>query len=48
VPASGIEAADYPFTTSDLEFRGDSLHEALDLRATVLRIERSLYPEATR
>jgi SAM-dependent methyltransferase len=30
---------DYPFTTSDLEFRDDSLHDALDLRATVLRIE---------
>jgi len=33
------EPADYPFTTSDLEFREDSLHEALDLRATVLRIK---------
>ncbi|MCP4982229.1 MAG: class I SAM-dependent methyltransferase [Gammaproteobacteria bacterium] len=39
--ANGVatESADYPFSTSDLEFRGDSLHEALDLRATVLRIE---------
>ena len=30
---------EYPYSTSDLEFRGDSLHEALDLRATVLRIK---------
>lgn len=37
--AAVTEPADYPFTTSDLEFRDDSLHEALDLRATVLRIE---------
>ena len=34
-----IEPADYPFTTSDLEYRDDSLHEALDLRAVVLRIK---------
>ncbi len=37
--AAVTEPADYPFTTSDLEYRADSLHEALDLRATVLRIE---------
>ena len=37
--AAATEPADYPFATSDLEFRDDSLHEALDLRATVLRIE---------
>ena len=39
--ASGIDAkpAEYPYTTGDLEFRGDSLHEALDLRATVLRVK---------
>ena len=30
---------DYPYTISDLEFRDDSLHKALDLRATVLRIK---------
>ena len=35
--AAVTEPADYPFTTSDLEFRDDSLHEALDLKATVLR-----------
>ena len=33
------EPVDYPFTTSDLEFRDESLREALDLRATVLRIK---------
>ena len=37
--AAVSEPADYPFTTSDLEFRDDSLREALDLRATVLRVE---------
>ncbi len=33
------EPADYPFTTSDLEYRNVSLHEALDLRAIVLRVK---------
>ncbi len=33
------EPSDYPFSTSDLEYRDDSLHEALDLRAVVLRIK---------
>ena len=33
------EAGEYPFSTSDLEFRDGSLHEALDLRATVLRVK---------
>ena len=39
VNAAVTEPADYPFTTSDLEFRDDSLREALDLRATVLRVK---------
>ncbi len=30
---------DYPFTTSDLELRRDSLRQSLDLRATVLRVK---------
>ncbi len=33
------EAEEFPFTTSDLEYRGDALHQALDLRATVLRVK---------
>jgi SAM-dependent methyltransferase len=33
------EPVDYPFTTSDLEYRNVSLHEALDLRAIVLRVK---------
>jgi len=33
------EPVDYPYTTADLEFRDDSLHKALDLRATVLRVK---------
>jgi len=33
------EPADYPFTLSDFEFRNDSLHEALDLKAIALRIK---------
>ena len=37
--AAAAESADYPFTLSDLEFRDDSLHEALDLKAIALRIK---------
>jgi len=37
--AAVTKPVDYPFTTSDLEFRDESLREALDLRATVLRIK---------
>ncbi len=37
--AAGSEPADYPFTTSDLEARDDSLRTALDLRAVVLRVK---------
>jgi hypothetical protein len=33
------EPVDYPFTTSDLELRSNSLRQALDLRATVLRVK---------
>lgn len=33
------EPVDYPFSTSDLEARDDSLNKALDLRATVLRVK---------
>jgi len=36
---TSTEPAEFPFTTSDLEFRGDSLHQALDLRATVVRVK---------
>jgi len=36
---AATEPADFPFTTSDLEYRDDSLHEALDLRAIVLRVK---------
>ena len=39
--AKGASAGsgEYPFTTADIEFRGDSLERALDLRATVLRVK---------
>jgi len=37
--ATVTEAAAYPYTTSDLEFRHSSLHGALDLRAIVLRVK---------
>lgn len=33
------EPADYPYTLSDLEYREDALKQALDLKATVLRIK---------
>jgi len=33
------ESVDYPFTTSDLGLRGNSFRQALDLRATVLRVK---------
>lgn len=33
------ESVDYPFTTSDLELRSNSLRQALDLSATVLRVK---------
>jgi hypothetical protein len=33
------EPVDYPFTTADLELRSHSLRQALDLRATVLRVK---------
>jgi hypothetical protein len=33
------EPADYPFTTSDLAFRDNSIQDALDLRATVLQVK---------
>ncbi len=33
------ERGEYPYTTDDLQFREDSLHEALDLRAIVLRVK---------
>lgn len=33
------EPVDFPFTISDLEYRNDSLHQALDLRAIVLRVK---------
>jgi SAM-dependent methyltransferase len=36
---AGSNAAEYPFSTSDLQLRDDSLREALDLRATVLRVK---------
>jgi len=39
---SGVAATEpevYPFTTSDLELRCDSLRQSLDLRATVLRVK---------
>ena len=37
--ASVTESVDYPFTTSDLGLRSNSLRQALDLRATVLRVK---------
>jgi hypothetical protein len=37
--SAGTKPTDYPFVTSDLELRDDSLHKALDLRAIVLRIK---------
>ena len=37
-PGAG-EPVDYGFTTSDLEYRTDSLDKALDLKATVLRVK---------
>jgi len=37
--ADGSGPVDYPFTTADLQLRADSLREALDLRATALRVE---------
>jgi len=36
---AATEPADFPFTTSDLEYRDDSLHQALDLRAIVLQVK---------
>jgi SAM-dependent methyltransferase len=33
------EPVDFPFTTSDLEYRDDSLHQALDLKAIVQRVK---------
>jgi hypothetical protein len=36
---AATEPADYPFTLSDLELRSSSLRQALDLRATVLRVK---------
>ena len=42
LPAEQAAAADssgFPFTTSDLEYRDDALQQALDLRATVLRVK---------
>jgi SAM-dependent methyltransferase len=37
--AAASKPSDYPYTLSDLEFRDQALHEALDLKATVLRIK---------
>ncbi|MDH3760008.1 MAG: class I SAM-dependent methyltransferase [Gammaproteobacteria bacterium] len=39
IKAAASESADFPYTLSDLEFRGQALHQALDLKATVLRIK---------
>jgi len=36
---AGTEPADFPFTIADLEYRADSLHQALDLKAIVLRVK---------
>ena len=36
---SVTEFVDYPFTTADLGLRGNSFRQALDLRATVLRVK---------
>jgi SAM-dependent methyltransferase len=36
---SAATEPDYPFTTSDLELRRDSLRQSLDLSATVLRVK---------
>lgn len=37
--AAVTQSVAYPYTTSDLEFRETSLHQALDLRAIVLRVK---------
>ena len=37
--ATVTEPVEYPFATSDLELRDNSLGKALDLRAIVLRVE---------
>lgn len=37
--AAAAESSGFPFTTSDLEYRDDALHQALDLRAAVLRVK---------
>ena len=36
---AATEAVDYTYTTPDLRFGDDSLHESLDLRATVTRVK---------
>ena len=37
--AGAAESGEFTFTTSDLEYRDDTLRKALDLRATVLRVK---------